>query len=101
MIRIHSTFGEILVRGDGIPYPDTLPEEYSNITKFDLNRLEKFCNSNHIPFPKEWDILGIAYWTDNGHYEHPANDYSEVGYMRHIWRGDADDIDEAIDMNNE
>lgn len=100
MIKVHSTFGTIWVNSQGKPVSD-LPPDYNNIAKFDLNRLEKMCISNHIPMRDEWDILALGYWTKDGNYEHPADDYSENGIMRHIWSGRVNDLDEALEYECE
>lgn len=99
MIKIHSSLGTIWVNHKGYPVSE-LPDDYHNITKFDLQRLERMCISNHVPMREEWDILALGYWTDDGGYEEPAPDYSETGVMRHIWSGRADDYDEALDLED-
>lgn len=97
MIKIGSSAGIILVTNEGEPISD-LPPEYDNIVKFDIKRLERMCVSNHITMREEWDIVALGYWTDDGNYENPAPDYSEHGFMRHIWSGRADDYDEACEI---
>ena len=100
MIRIESSAGTMFCHDDGTPYT-ALPDEYANIVKFDVRRLEKMCVANHIPFRDCWDILAFGYWTDDGNYEEPAPSYAENGVMRHIWTGRASDIDEAIELGGE
>ena len=100
MIRIESSLGTILIHDDGIPYMSTLPNAYGDIAKFDVARLERMCNANHIAYPRKygWDILALGYWLSNGFYESPADDYSEKGCMRHIWNGTVDDYDDAYEL---
>jgi hypothetical protein len=102
MIRIESSAGTMFCYDDGTPYAG-LPDEYANIIKFDVRRLEKMCTANHIPFPREcgWDILALGYWTNDGEYEEPAASYSETGVMRHIWKGLADDLEGAIELGGD
>ena len=100
MIRITSSEGPMFADDDGTPYGG-LPEEYNNIVKFDVKRLERMCMANHIPLAREWDILAVGYWTDDGQYETPAPSYAENGVMRHIWSGQAEDYYEACEIGGD
>lgn len=95
-MNICSGEGDFVVNAEGyVLFPDSLPHEYGDITRVDIRRLDKMCLANHIPLHNEWDILAVGYWTEDGKYEEPAPDYAENGFMRHIWRGAAEDYDEA------
>lgn len=99
MITLTSSFGDIHIDDDGVPL--STPPLYNNIAKFDIHRLEKMCIANHVPLRSTWDILAVGYWTEDGTYEPPAKDYDETGYMRHIWSGTVNSIEDALDLNEE
>lgn len=95
-ITITSSCGDFKVSYEGIVLTP-LPEEYEDIALMDIPRLEAMCNANNISlFLNNWDILAVAYWTDDGEYDPPATDYSEIGCMRFIWNGTVDEYDDAI-----
>lgn len=102
MIRIESSAGTMFSHDDGTPYTG-LPEEYADVAKFDVKRLEKMCTANHINFHRKggWDILALGYWTEDGEYENPATSYAENGIMLHIWTGRAEDYNEAIELGGD
>ena len=97
-LHISSGAGSIIVNDQGYPlFNDSLPEEYNDIARFDIKRLDKMCLANHIPLRNEWDILAVGYWTTDGEYEEPATDYAENGCMRHIWNGTVDEFEDAYE----
>lgn len=99
VMNICSGEGDFVVNDQGyVLFPDSLPYVYGDITRVDIKRLDKMCLANHIPLRNEWDILAVGYWTEDGKYEEPAPDYAEDGCMRHMWRGAAEDYDEAYEI---
>ena len=99
-MRIEGSYGNIYIDDEGYPLTP-LPEEYSDIAKFDIPRLERMCAANHISVHRDWDIVAVAYWTHDGEYEQPAPDYSENGLMMHIWTGRVDNYEDACALDDE
>lgn len=97
---IESSAGTIVVNESGVPISD-LPHEYNDISCFDLTRLRRMCLTLGIECRDSWDILAVGYWLDNGDYEEPASMYTEHGCMKYVWTGEADDVYEAIELEQE
>lgn len=71
-----------MVGSDGVPYaPESIPEAYNGLVKFDMKRWEQYCTSNHIPIRNPVDIGAVGYWTETG-YTHPIN---EQQYVRQLY----------------
>lgn len=103
MYKFESSEGTLYCHADGTPSKDNpLPAYYSDIVMFDIERLEAMCEANGIDARREcgWDILAVGYWTTTG-YEDPAPAYAENGIMIHIWKGEADDYDEAVTLGGD
>jgi hypothetical protein len=100
MKYINSSEGTIVVNKFGVPMSD-LPFEYRDIVCFDLRRLQRMCDELGIENRDGWDILAVGYWNSDGSYEEPCPEYTQNGFMRHLYVGDARDVDEAIELENE
>lgn len=93
IITLRTPFGRIKIDDDGSPlYP--LPEPYSHIIKFDVDRLKKMCYALGVSLNDEYEFPAIGYWTHAGYYQKPSKVFDEDSPMRHVWNGRAGDEDD-------
>jgi hypothetical protein len=71
---VHSTYGDLLVNDDGTVRSNPQDaKELDDIVRFDLEEYAKAYPED--PYPDEFDILDVAFWTVDGSYAFPDEEF--------------------------